>query len=472
MSLIIMPNWSDHFQASQDEKEVKAVIDQLKNVADPFLLLSTYLPKWRSYSRQLGLDDLPSWSVFDALQRVHLTVKKPMQLDDLSWPKGAQFIRMFDRVVVLVNLSHYASVFFTYPKANQIDRIDRYAKGQLIQQLTVDDRGFISRVLDYQEGVLVKASYLSQSGAVVAEEDYQSGQVQALLPDGRVANYDEMQDLLVELMAAYLQSDKVRQLLVVDSPDNRAVAEKVQMEHLFVWLGQAKKEELVEAEQFWSGKAKLLLGQRNVGQETLGELLPPYPVVVANQQAQRKNQTLLYFQLAQMTEEKQHSLLAQVLPFILADENRTVVFEAGNKAALTKQLADGVKELASDSEKSLEEWLAHFVFLPAQRKEKRREHLLTACLYADLAEKPDLAIIAEAVGLGVKVATTVVTAYTPEEEQSVIPLDQLEDFLAKKVQNQETLSTDQERSLQECLSEPEQMKNWQERLVIKATEAK
>nr|MCH9869696.1 hypothetical protein [Serratia marcescens] len=53
-------------------------------------------------------------------------------------------------------------------------------------------------------------------------------------------------------------------------------------------------------------------------------------------------------------------------------------------------------------------------------------------MYADLAEKPDLAIIAEAVGLGVKVATTVVTAYTPEEEQSVIPLDQLDDFWRKR----------------------------------------
>lgn len=82
MSLIVIPNWRDHFQPDQDEEQVQAIINQLSEVTDPFLLLTNYLPKWRSYSRQLGLDQLPSWSAFDALQRVQLTVKKPLQLED------------------------------------------------------------------------------------------------------------------------------------------------------------------------------------------------------------------------------------------------------------------------------------------------------------------------------------------------------------------------------------------------------
>lgn len=464
MSLIVIPNWRDHFQPDQDEEQVQAIINQLSEVTDPFLLLTNYLPKWRSYSRQLGLDQLRSWSAFDALQRVQLTVKKPLQLEDLTWPEGAQFIRMFDRIVVLVNFSHYASVFFTYPKANQIDRIDLFSKGQMIQQLTVDDRGFVSRVLDYEDSVLTKVSYLSQSGSVVAEENCQTGQIHALLPDGRVADYPEMADLLAELVSAYLHSKKVTQLFMVDSAINRALLAKAHVEHPLIWLGQPRAKQFDEARLALPDNADLFVGQEETDREYgNATLLAPYPVKKEGQ-AQRKGQSLLYFQLAGMTDQEQEELLNDISSFILEEDNRTAVLEGGNQVALKKQVQDFLETINQDGQKKIDELLAHFIFLPVQRPEKRQAHLLTASLYVDLAFQPDLSIIATAAGLGLRIVTAVETAYTLKKSKDVVTIDSVEDRLLDAVNDDSSSEQNEMEILQNKQSLPEQMKKWQKRL--------
>lgn len=118
MSFAVIPSWPNNFQIGQEDKQLNALIQQVQSQTEPFLVLPTYLPKWQSMRRQLGLVDVPYWSAFDALQKVSVKEKRPLQLEDLTWPKDAQFVRMFDRIIVLSGTTIYGTVFFTYPKAD------------------------------------------------------------------------------------------------------------------------------------------------------------------------------------------------------------------------------------------------------------------------------------------------------------------------------------------------------------------
>ncbi|MCK8617223.1 accessory Sec system glycosyltransferase Asp1 [Fructobacillus sp. M158] len=418
MSLVVIPAWPDNFQVGQNEKQMQAMVAQLQAVLDPFLLLPAYLPKWRTTAAQLGLFDLPFWSPFDALQKIQKKGRQPLQLNDLTWPKDAQFVRMFDRVVVLSGMVHYANVFFTYPMADQIDRIDLLEEGKLKQQLTVDDRGFISRILDYDHGVLVKLSYLSEGGAVVAEEDYQTGHVQALLPDGQVNQYQKMADLLVDLTVAYLTVLGVDQAFVEDGEMNRQIVKQLNLKRLLLWTGQAPA---MNIEKDWSSLADhvtLLQGQRAAkkeGEERTGQamLMAPYPVL-PSKLLQRKKENILYFQVGDIGQGEQRKLLEQAMQFVLQGEDRTVVFEGELVPMLFETMLEDLieEDLPEQSDEEKQELKARFVFLQKLAPAGRFAYLATASFYIDLSRQPDLLVLAAATALGLPTLTKVDTAYT------------------------------------------------------------
>nr|WP_274381076.1 accessory Sec system glycosyltransferase Asp1 [Fructobacillus papyrifericola] len=420
------------------------MIGQLQKVADPFLILPAYLPKWQTTARQMGLEKLSFWSPFDALQKVKKTGRKPLQLNDLTWPEDAQFIRMFDRVVVLSKMTHYANVFFAYPMADQLDRVDLLEKGKLKQQLTIDDRGFVSRILDYDQGRLVKLSYLSEGGAVVAEQDYQSGHVRALLPDGQINEYDQMADLLVQLTTAYLAVQEPAAALVADSTLNRKIAEQVAFDRLLWWTGQTPE---MGVSPDWQGLSKsvtrLQSQQAPAQAETdevaaekrsqASELIAPYAVTKSTL-LQKKQETILYCQIGDVGQGEQAKLIKQALDFVLKKADRTVVFE-GELApmVLPAMLDDALKALDEQkTEGEVAALKAHFVFLGKQAPAGRLAYLATASLYLDLSRQPDLSVLAETVGLGLPALTKVQTAYSllPAYQQSIEELaSSLEDYL-------------------------------------------
>nr|WP_238480068.1 accessory Sec system glycosyltransferase Asp1 [Fructobacillus papyriferae] len=455
---------------SQQENQVKTIIQQLKAVADPFLVLPSYLPKWRTVARSLDLEALPYWSAFDALQRVQKKTQHPMQLADLTWPKDAQFVRMFDRVVVLSNMRQYANVFFAYPNADQIDRIDLLEKGKLVQQLTIDDRGFVSRVLDYEDGRLKKQSYLSEAGAVVAEQDYLTGRVKALLPDGQEKNYPQIDDLILDVTVAYLKAKAPQKAFIADSYLNRQLAERVDLAKLFLWTGQAPVQGLYAD---WTSLAKevtLLQSQRPATrikkqekEKTAGiptaffeELIAPYPVFF-RAPLKRKRETILYYQLGDLGQDDQETILKQSLDFVLEDDNRTVIFEGTSVPmtlpAVLDRLIDGQKGDVTDEQ--LLQLKAHFVFLPGQNLDYRLQYLQTASLFIDCSLQPDLAALAETVALGLPSITAVQTAYSVQEptgQKTVAQLpEQIADLLlADNWQKQHEMVLEKAKNLQEA----------------------
>ncbi|MDD9138373.1 accessory Sec system glycosyltransferase Asp1 [Fructobacillus sp. CRL 2054] len=418
MSFAVIPSWPNNFQIGQEDKQLNALIQQVQSQTEPFLVLPTYLPKWQSMRRQLGLVDVPYWSAFDALQKVSVKEKRPLQLEDLTWPKDAQFVRMFDRIIVLSGTTIYGTVFFTYPKADQIDRIDLLKKGKLSQQLTVDDRGFISRVLNYKDGQLTKASYLSQSGAVVAEQDCLTGQVQAILPDGRKVSYSQMIDLVQELTVAYLKAHHQGEALVANSELNYRIAQQVSFNRLFLWAGQEDAADLQDSWRSVSTDVQILQSQvSSVSGDDAdsGVLIAPYPVH-PKELVQRKNQTVLYIKVGDLDSSKQATLMDQAVKLFNQDENRTVIFEGATvpatfPARLEQALSEQLVDLHLD-EQLLTEAKAHFVFLGEQSVKSRLQYLATSSLYVDLSKQPDLEVLATTVALGLPTFTAVKTAYS------------------------------------------------------------
>ncbi|MBS9338462.1 accessory Sec system glycosyltransferase Asp1 [Fructobacillus sp. M2-14] len=404
MALTVMPSWGDNYQVKKSDNE-QAIVSLLQEQEDLFLLITSYQPKLKSSLNQQKLGGTPYWTAFDALQRVTLKDKKPLQVDHLTWPSNAHFIRLFDRIVVLADNRLYANIFFTYPMGDQIDRVDLMENNELKQQLTIDDRGFVSRVAQFENGQPKEISYLSQGGFVVAKEHFNTGVVEALLPDGQEKTYSSMNALIDELTLAYLNAKQNNELLVFDSDQNWRVIKQASVENVAYWLPESNVP-VQKAEQLKAMKNVTTLSSEDNGAADI--LLSPY-AVEKKPVAQPKDQELIYINLGDLALPKQQDLLRQAFHMATMADDRTFIFE-GMDASL--ELAGMLNKMVQERSEAFgwEEGQdavlkARFVFLQAQSKKGRNNYLATCSAYCDLSESPSLQALAQATSFALPTLT-------------------------------------------------------------------
>ncbi|MCO0832191.1 accessory Sec system glycosyltransferase Asp1 [Fructobacillus sp. W13] len=404
MAITIMPSWGDNYQVQKQDNE-QAIVSLLQEQEELFLLITSYQPKLKTSLNEQKLGGTPYWTAFDALQRVTLKDKKPLQVDHLTWPENAHFIRLFDRIVVLADNKLYANIFFTYPKGDQIDRVDLMEGGELKQQLTIDDRGFVSRVVLFEGGQPQAIHYLSQGGFVVAKENFASGVTQALLPDGQEKTYASMNALIDELTLAYLNAEQNEQLLVFDSEQNWRVMQQASVDHVAYWLPETNLP-VEKAEQLQGMKNITTLSSQANG--SVDTLLSPYSVP-AKPVAHPRDQELIYIKLGDMAQDQQETLVEQAFFLATKVDNRTFIFESHNaNLELEAKLNDMVqaRSQAFHWEDGQDAVLrARFVFLMQQRPEQRDNYFKTCSAYVDLSEEPSLQALAQATAYALPVLT-------------------------------------------------------------------
>lgn len=430
MNITLLPTWQENSNSKNEVDSSLALTKLFLRAEDQVnVIFTNYLPRLRTWLGQAHIENVRYWSAYDELQQVTLKDRQPLDLADFTWPKNAEFIRMYDRIVVLVDFAHYATVYFTYPKADLIDRIDLLKNGQVYQQLTIDDRGFVSRVLTYQGEALKTIDYLSQSGTVVAKEDYQTGRVEALLPNGSEQTFAKIDALIDHLVVQYIQSLSDQTILVEPSAENLAIAQKVQGDKRVLVLdypfyGAEISQEL--------GPNDLLSFQTVTGQVPLASsfnqahqpiVLGPFAVDLATKNAVPKEHFVCYWRLGSLSADYADHIFTTLFDLAIEHENLVIIVEndmwqVGFQQLLTEKLGQ-LSQSQTLAFERLETLPAQFVLLDWQGPKKRQEYLQTASVVIDLADQVDLSLQAQALAHGLPSLTKTQTAYQAPEMQHI-----------------------------------------------------
>lgn len=430
MNISLLPTWQENSNSKNEVDSSLALTKLFLRAEDQVtVIFANYLPRLRTWLGQAQIEAIQYWSAYDELQQVTQKDRQPLDLTDFTWPKNAEFVRMYDRIVVLVDLAHYATIYFTYPKADLIDRIDLLQNGQVAQQLTIDDRGFVSRVLTYQEESLKTIDYLSQSGAVVATENCQTGQVQALLPDGSEQTFAEMGALIEHLVVLHIQSLSDQTLLVEPSVKNLAIAQQIQGDKRVLVLdypfyGAEISQEL--------GPNDLLSFQTVTGQVPLSSafnlahqpiVLGPFAVDLATKNAVPKKHFVCYWRLGSLSVDYANHIFTTLFDLAIEHEDLVIIVEndmwqVGFQQLLTEKLGQLAQSQTLPFER-LETLPAQFVLLDWQAPKKRQEYLQTASVVIDLADEVDLSLQAQALAHGLPSLTKTQTAYQAPEMKHI-----------------------------------------------------
>lgn len=204
---------TDVFYRGQLRLEFDDTVHQFKTLCysqeESKLVVLNYSPQLRHFLYRQKLENESYYSLFDDIQNITCTEEKPFNIDAIDWPKGSDFIYSSFLIVVLVNNQKFAQVEFT--PDGEIFFIDFFENGNRNIRYYIDDRGFISSVIVFENHQAKYQDYLNEAGVWQIRE--------YLLPDNQtvVVNqtaehrfkrkvYETMTELIVEKTSDYFEN--------------------------------------------------------------------------------------------------------------------------------------------------------------------------------------------------------------------------------------------------------------------------
>lgn len=140
------------------------------------LLVLNDMPNLRTFLHRYELFDVTYWSVFDAIQGFTHATPRAMDYRQLNWPEGTEFLYLPFIVRAVMPDARHANIHFS--QDGYVSRIDVYQADVKRYVYTIDDRGYISRILYFDDsGVETKQQYLTREGDWILEVQMSSGAV-------------------------------------------------------------------------------------------------------------------------------------------------------------------------------------------------------------------------------------------------------------------------------------------------------
>ncbi|MGT2934216.1 accessory Sec system protein Asp1 [Streptococcus catagoni] len=216
--------WSQGKQSLQFDDTVNQVRVFNENQEETDLLVLNYCPNLRSFLHQKGLLEVSYWSLFDHLQGIKGHQFGRLNWRQFAWPEKSEFIYSPFTVSVFVDDLRYAQVLFA--DGGYLYKIFLYdqTKGTIKEALIFDDRGFLSSILYYKDGIADHQDYLDQSGQWCLRERLENeGSTKDIrinkekLPSLQQENYPNWDSLLEEVIAKKLGTFPAEDHLVVAS---------------------------------------------------------------------------------------------------------------------------------------------------------------------------------------------------------------------------------------------------------------
>lgn len=185
------------------------------------LLVPVYFPNLRHFAYQQGIYEVPRLAVFDYLQGIPADLPiVNLDYHDFAWPADANYVYKPFNVTVFSKDQRYAQLSMG-PEGNLIV-MDLFKNDQRYRQLDFDDRGFVSRVSEYNEQQqLVRQAYLDHLGN---EQFYVAADGQVHIVGGahlarHQGIYPDLRSLITEQFTQFVQEQIQPADLVVAAAD-------------------------------------------------------------------------------------------------------------------------------------------------------------------------------------------------------------------------------------------------------------
>ncbi|ARJ50848.1 accessory Sec system protein Asp1 [Staphylococcus lutrae] len=176
-----------------------------ENNAHCQLLHLSYHPHMRTLLHRFDLYEANVWSLFDEIQGFNAGLSRSLQFEDLEWPDETELIYTPYFIQAIVGQA-MSKVYFN--QDGYLIRIDDFEEAQCVRRYIFDDRGYLSAIRYYTNGVAEIQDYLTVTGQVILREHLSSGRVDVSasfehLFDART--YDTMVALIKERFHKYCQ---------------------------------------------------------------------------------------------------------------------------------------------------------------------------------------------------------------------------------------------------------------------------
>lgn len=306
------------------------------------LVVFNYSPYLRSflYAQQLQYDNC--YNLFDDIQNLSQQAQQKIAITDFGFPKGVELYYTPYLINAYLNGNLYAQVKFTH--WSDVCAITYFENDKKTYQHVLDDRGFISSVIVYQNGQEHYQDYLDNTGTWVMREylheDNKSVHIHPQhLPKFSKSVYKDMSELVSEKIRSFLKnmvssrSNDNNIFVVSANEQHNAFFEQVKDKAIVIFSLFGNRYPLDNAQQL----EKLLSGtpffvidsiQRLHKQsEVLNQIkmpsffeMPPYNTQLKLGHSQRKKEQIIYINFDSVPENLLFDVLYRVFELMFENE--------------------------------------------------------------------------------------------------------------------------------------------------------
>ena len=331
---------------------------------DPTLLLLTYQPHLRYFLHRYDLLEANYFSVFDAIQGIPDQPMRCLQVKDLSWGDDCDFIYTPFAIVVEKRGQRYAEI--ELGPEGYLSMIRYFRNGQILREVIYDDRGFVSSILQFQDGRASYRAYMNSEG-IWQLCHFLDGRGIVCNPDMKHRfkkdYYLNLEEVIWEFFDRYLEEQvQSSDCFVVASEQrmNRDVFEHLPQESkkVLTWFKERNQSDSIEDYEPYLKATQLVVSDHQKFVDQVCDYFPdqaskvrhmaPYDTRLSLGMSQRVKESKIFYQID--LDQLDMDAIYQVLAFVAKYPRTKVLFGCFNaQHADFETFKKGVEDLISRS---------------------------------------------------------------------------------------------------------------------------
>ena len=340
----LIPWYRSYFRFEFDDTLNQIRLFQRQGIPTQLLVLA-YQPHLRYFLHRHGVLETETYSVFDVMQDCHNLNTQVLTIRDIEWDNDCEFIYSPFTIIVQKNGKKFAKV--EHGVEGFISDILYFKpNGQVDLHYIMDDRGFVSSVIFFEDGQAAYQEYLNPKGVWQFREHLnEGGRVEVNPIFGyrfKSLIYQDMGDLVAEFFENYLQKYvKNKDIFMVPSHSHhdQMVLDRLPRENpklLSLFIGRNPQDTFRDLDLSFE-KSDLILVDREDSLRLLQDLYPErmhqfrhlssFDTRLRLGRSQTKKESIIYYQL-DFKQGIDNQALLQVLAFVAENKDTEVIFGA------------------------------------------------------------------------------------------------------------------------------------------------
>ena len=340
----LIPWYFSHFRFEFDDSFSQIRIFQRQGM-DSRLLVLAYQPHLRYFLHRHGVLETDTYSVFDVMQDFHNLHTQVLTIRDIEWDNDCEFIYSPFTIIVQKNGKKFAKV--EHGVEGFISDIQYFEpNGQVDMHYIMDDRGFVSSVIFFEDGQATYQEYLNPKGVWQFRERLKEGGRIEVNPifgyRFKALIYQNMGDLVAEFFENYLQKHvKNEDIFMIPSHSHhdQFVLDRLPSANpklLSLFIGRNPQDTFRDLDLTFE-KSDLILVDRDDSLRLLQDLYPErmyqfrhlssFDTRLRLGRSQTKKESIIFYQL-DFEQGLDSQSLFQVLSFVAENKDTEVIFGA------------------------------------------------------------------------------------------------------------------------------------------------